>query len=111
MDSLESYGIIKEKMKLVKRSYDVLRKKEMDLIEGFRFYNRFVGSVEIVKIDENTDTESLHKIYYKKYFLSAYMTENIKENIIHKVNRQSDQERINDFYRNKEKYRVEMEYI
>jgi len=87
MDSLESYTVIKEKIKIIKKNYDNQKKKEMDLIDGFGFYNRFVGSVEIVKLDENGDNQSLHKIYYKKHFLSAYMTENIKENIIHKVNR------------------------
>ena len=39
-------------MKAVKNRYQKEKAIEMDLIEGFRFYNRFVGSVEIVKTEE-----------------------------------------------------------
>ena len=70
----------------------------------FKFYKSLVGTVEINREGE------ISKIYFKKPFLSKYITPHIKEHLIYSANRNSDQERIEFFLYNIDLYQMELEW-
>jgi len=63
-----------------------------------------MGSVEIIR------DEKISKCYFQIPFLCNFITENIKQHLIYKANRNSDQERLNFFFRNVKRYEDEMKY-
>ena len=54
----------------------------------FKYFKGMTGSVEILK-DGN-----IHKCYFEIPLVCKFITDNIRQHIIYKANRNSDQERI-----------------
>ena len=76
--------------------------KNFKLKNSIEFYRELIGTVEIKRNKE------LSKIYFQKPFLSKYLTKNIKDDLIYKVNRNSNKERLEYMFYNVSRYKIEM---
>lgn len=76
--------------------------KLLSMKESIAFYSSFVGSVEISRNGE------LCKVFYAILSEAKFITMNIKYDMIYNQNKNSDQERIEQFINQITKYRGEM---
>lgn len=75
-----------------------------NLKESLQFYKSFVGNVEIRR------NEEIFTIYFKKPFMSTFITENIKNNLFYNKNRELHA-RLEQLIMNFDKYKREMQYL
>jgi hypothetical protein len=76
----------------------------INLKDSLQFYKSFVGNVEIRRNGQS------FTIYFKKPFMSTFITENIKNNLFLNPNKEHHA-RLEQLIRNFEKYKREMQYL
>ena len=79
-------------------------RKTLDLNGCIEFFKGFIGSVEILKDEE------LSKCYFQVPFECDYITENIRNDLLFKANRNSDVERLEHFMSRVELYKEELNH-
>ncbi len=70
-----------------------------------KFFRKWIRSVEIVK--DNV----ISTCYFQMPFYFKYLSQEIKDQLINKSDRSSDQERLKFFFNNIDGYKVQMKWI
>lgn len=94
----------KESLRVLRENHEeYMRMKSLaKLNQNLSFFRNLTGSVEIVR------DEAITKLYFQKLYCSEFKTPNIKDHLIYKANRESNQARLEHLFYHVDSYHKQM---